>query len=112
MDKEKVHNFAIHWLGKYQDWETPDSELEERFASDCISLGFGMDCGESFKTAYSSDAFQNADDLKKIIGSVQDIRILGNAVFSQWRYFTHWACSAPDREWFIIALSRLGELTK
>jgi len=112
VDKEKIHDFAIHWLEKYQDRETPDGELEEGFASGCISLGFGMDCGESFKAAYGSDAFSCAAALERNINRVWDVQILGNAVFSQWRYFTHWACSAPDREWFIIALSRLGELTK
>ncbi len=112
VDKGKIHDFAIRWLEKYQDRETPDSELEERFASECILLGFEMDCGESFKAAYGSDAFSCAAALERKINQVQDIRVLGNAVFSQWRYFTHWACSALDREWFIISLSRLGELTK
>ncbi|MCI9536239.1 MAG: hypothetical protein HFG53_15815 [Lachnospiraceae bacterium] len=112
MDKKRIHEFSLYWLGKYKKPETQDYELEEGFASECFSLGFEMDCGKAFESVYGSAAFHNADDVKKISSSVQDVQILGNAIFSKWRYFTHWAHSAPDREWFIIALSRLAELTK
>ena len=109
---QEIHNFAIKWLAKYKDPETPENELEERFAGECFSLGFEIDCGKAFEAAYGSAAFHDASELKKISRSVQDVQILGNAVFSKWRYYTHWACSALDREWFIIAFSRLAELTK
>lgn len=112
VDKKKIHKFSLYWLGKYKNPETQDYELEEGFAGECFSLGFKMDCGKTFESAYGSVAFHDADELKKTISNIQDIHILGNAVFSQWRYFTHWAYSAIDREWFIIAFSRLAELTK
>lgn len=112
MGKKKIHEFSLYWLGKYKNPETQDRELEEGFAGECFSLGFEMDCGKSFKAAYGSDAFSYVSALERKIDQAQDVQILGNAVFSQWRYYTHWTCSALDREWFIVAFSRLAELTK
>ena len=112
VDIKKIHEFSLYWMGKYEKPETQDYELEEGFAGECFSLGFEMDCGKSFESAYGSAALHNAGDLKKISGSVQNVQILGNAVFSQWRCYTHWACSALNREWFVAAFSRLAELTK
>lgn len=112
VDIKKIHEFSLYWLGKYEKPETQDYELEEGFAEECFSLGFEMDCGKSFESVHGSAALQTAEELKRIIDSVKDAHILGNAVFSQWRYFTHWACSALDREWFVVALSRLTKLTE
>lgn len=111
-DKKKVYDFAVEWLDKYMNPEIPDCELEKGFADACFTIGFEMDCGESFGAAYDPEGFHDADELRKIIDKVQDIHVLGTAIFSRWRYFTHWACSAFDREWFIVALTRLVELTK
>ena len=86
-------------------------------ADDCFSLGFEMDCGKAFSEKYPA-AFNDSQALSKIVNEITDIPLLGSAIFSQWRYFNHWAYSgdeilAPNnREWFIIALSRLKELTE
>ena len=52
-----------------------------------------------------------------MIDDVTDIFLLGSAIYSQWRYFNHWAYSGEDilepqnRAWFISAFSRLAQLS-
>ena len=109
--------FVQKWLQKFQDPNICYIELVEHyFADDCRELEFEMDCGHAFCERYGS-AFNNVDELLKIIDEINDIKLLGSAVFSKWRYFNHWAYSGAEilepknREWFIIALKRLEELT-
>jgi hypothetical protein len=84
-------------------------------ADDCQKLGFEMDCGHTFQERYGKAVYDVAE-LRKIIEHVSDIKLLGSAIYSQWRYFNHWVYSAADilesenREWFIVALKRLEEL--
>ena len=75
-----------------------------------------MDCGNGFVEAYSMESFNYADALNQIIDSINDVDLLGSAVFSQWRYVTHWSFGAhlldeKYRQWIIIAFRRLAELT-
>ena len=57
------------------------------------------------------------DELDKVIDEVNDIQLLGSAIYSRWRYFNHWAYDATsilefeNRSWFILALSRLAVLS-
>ena len=75
---------------------------------------FEMDCGESFIAAYGDKAWHSHRELSSVIGKADDVRILGSAIFSQWRYFNHWAyghATEEDKEWFLIILRRMQELT-
>ena len=76
-------------------------------------LGFVMDCGESVKRAFPGvDVFKDNEAFKRIMDQV-DLQTLGNAIFSQWRYWNHWSMGRmeeADFEWFVIAYSRLAEL--
>ena len=72
-------------------------------ADECVALGFEMDCGHAFSERYGQAA-NNHEALDSIIDDVTDIPLLGSAIYSQWRYFNHWAY---DRAWFILALGRL-----
>ena len=48
------------------------------------------------------------------IDRIDDPLILGSAIFSQWRYYTHWANCGMDQEtvrWFEVAARRLEEIT-
>ncbi|MEY8313231.1 hypothetical protein AALA61_14915 [Oscillospiraceae bacterium 42-9] len=110
--KQDINRFAVKWLKKYQDIDTLGSELEELFPRDCFALGFTMDCGNSFTARYGNDAFRGAIELQGMIDTVDDIELLASAIFSHWRYYTHWTCSPIDREWFVVALSRLKVLTE
>ena len=111
-----IKEFAQKWLEKFQDPNICYIELVDHyFADDCQTLGFEMDCGHAFGERYGN-AVNNADALREIIDEISDMQLLGSAIYSQWRYFNHWAYSGAEilesenREWFIIALKRLEEL--
>lgn len=112
-----VHEFAILWAKKYRNPCTKEHDVEAGFGDECFSLGFIMDTGNSIQAAfpldnilYSYEAFEN------IIEQVQDVNLLCSAIFSKWRYITHWTnyeqlLSAKNRQWFILAFERLAKLT-
>lgn len=116
-DRTQIHKFAIKWCDKFRNQKINYLELVDHYmADDCEVLGFVMDCGHAFAEKYGSAA-NNSNDLGKIIDEVYDISLLGSAIYSQWRYFNHWAYSGEEilkpqnRAWFILALSRLALLT-
>ena len=115
-DMKQIYEFAVKWFGKFRDKNTNYIELVDHYmADDCEALGFVMDCGHAFVEKYGNAA-SNCEALGRIIIQVTDIPLLGSAIYSQWRYFNHWAYSGEEilelknREWFLIALSHLGEL--
>lgn len=115
-DMKQIHEFAVKWFDKFRDKKINYLELVDHYiADDCEALGFVMDCGHAFAEKYG-DAASNFEALERVIDQVTDIPLLGSAIYSQWRYFIHWAYSGEEilepknREWFSIALSRLGEL--
>lgn len=107
--KKSIHSFAVKWAEKFRDPSTDNKTLESNFlARDCDALGFIMDCGEA--------AYDTAK-LKEIINDVTDTALLGSAIYSRWRYFSHWASgeaitSSENREWFTTALDRLAALSE
>ena len=116
-DKNQIHDFAVKWINKFRDQQIGYIELVEHYmADDCAALGFEMDCSHAFGNVYGQAA-SNCKELEKIIDDVTDIPLLGSAIYSQWRYFNHWAYSGAEilepenRAWFILALSRLALLT-
>lgn len=86
---------------------------DPQFAEDCWALGFEMDCGNSFSEAFPGKDPFRAPVLKKVISTITDSKFLGTAIFSHWRYLTHWH-NAPfpndTIEWFSIAFERLQSL--
>lgn len=112
----QVHEFAIKWRDKFRKTEINYIELVDHYmADDCEALGFEMDCGHAFSEQYGKAAY-DAETLKCIIGEVNDISLLGSAIYSRWRYFNHWAYSGSEilepenLAWFTIALTHLDEL--
>lgn len=85
-------------------------------ADDFAALGFEMDCGHAFSERYGQAA-NTHEALGSIIDDVTDIPLLVSAIYSQWRYFNHWAYDGAailepqNRAWFILALSRLALLS-
>ncbi len=111
---KQIHDFAVKWCDKFRNQNTNYIELVDHFlADDCAALGFEMDCGHAFSEKYGQAA-SSPEALERIIDDVMDIPLLGSAIYSRWRYFNHWAydgaaISEPkNREWFILALSRLA----
>lgn len=118
MERKDVYNFAVKWNEKFRDPDIDYIELVDHYlADDCSALGFEMDCGHAFEEKFER-AVYDARALDTIIENVNDISLLGSAIYSRWRYFNHWAydvadiLSMPNRSWFIIALNRLAELCK
>ena len=84
---EQVHLFAIKWIEKFRDQKISYIELVDHYlADDCQALGFQMDCGHTFSEKYG-DAASIRDALNRIIDEITDIKLLGSAIYSQWRYF-------------------------
>ena len=84
---EQVHLFATKWIEKFRDQKISCIELVDHYlADDCQALGFQMDCGHAFSEKYD-DAASSCDALNRIIDEVTDIKLLGLAIYSQWRYF-------------------------
>lgn len=113
-DKHKTYAFAVEWLNKFQNPNINYLEIVDGTMGDeCSDLGFEMDCGNAFSEKYGQ-AVNDCDALEKIIDVVDDVNLLGSAIFSQWRYFNHWAYSGTEvlepnnRKWFVLALNRLG----
>ena len=115
--KEDIHSFAVRYLDMFNDPQVNYLELESNLGEACQRLGFDMDAGESFIKQYSERAFYNTEELECIINALNSIELLGNGIFSRWRYITHWAgasaslLSEENKKWFLIVLSRLAELT-
>ena len=110
-----MHVFAVKYKKLYDSPETLEYMVEEGFAEQCRALGFVMDCGQSFCRAYSAEALNHSSGLARIIHTVTDVKLLGSAIFSRWRYVTHWTLESlldeTHRPWFQLAFARLAELT-
>lgn len=111
-----IYDFSISWLEKYHNPRTTDQDAERGFDDQCRSLGFKMDGGEAINEAYPNVyPLSDSAAIQSIINKITDVSILGSAIFSKWRYISHWGETSlltPDhRAWFISALSRLAELT-
>lgn len=95
---EDVHAFAVKKFDKFRNTKIASHEVERpAFADECFALGFEMDCGKAFEATYpDTQAFNDYRQLDKIIDRINDIHLPGSAIFSRWRYFTHWASPGED----------------
>lgn len=116
--KHRIRRFALIWKQMYENHKTTPFYFFEDHAfvgEGLEDLGFDMDCGRSLEAAFPDmNAFRDNAALKRIIERI-DLQTLGNAIFSQWRYWNHWSMSPmedDDFQWFVIAFSRLAELTE
>lgn len=113
--KHQIISFADKWLAKFSDSNLTGYDLADdpTFADESFALKFEMDCGHEFCEKYNVETLDKAIE---ILDSVDDIDYLASAIFSNWRYFNHWAGSCSEildhRDWFIATLTRLKELAK
>lgn len=117
---ENIHEFSMKWFDKFKDMKTTSADLcrDFSFADDCEAFGFQMDCGEAFMATYpDQNVIFDYQALSEIIDTVEDISLLGSALFSRW-YFSHHCVqdteeitTLENRSWFLTALERLERLT-
>lgn len=118
---KQVRNFAERWSAAMEQiaMDKTFRKLMEflegdTLAEECSSLGFEMDCGDSFNKLYGENFFWRKEEtLESLFAQVYDLKALGNEIFSRWSYLNHWATEAPSEyhtEWFKAAFARLKEL--
>ena len=108
-DKSKIHSFALRFKNPFESPKT-----SRGFGKLRAELGFEMDCCKAFDLAYPG-ASSASKELKAAVGSgtVKSVKVLASDIYSQWRYWTHWAGTKIDEDgilWFKVALERLAEL--
>lgn len=113
----RVNAFAQKYLALYENTDTTEDDVCNTFAVESFDLGIQMDCEKGFIEKYGSDAASNAPSLQNILQEINDVDVLASEIFSKWRYITHWSygescLEKKNREWFIVALKKLIEITK
>lgn len=88
-ENKAIHEFAVKYSRLYVNPQTTEREVEEGFADQCFAFDFEMDCGNRFIDTFSSDAFYKNEGLNKVIDDINDVALLGSAIFSHWCYVTH-----------------------
>lgn len=102
-----LNDFDPRSSSYYDLFDSPD------FPDECWSLGFEMDCGESFTKSFGREAWRSNKGLSSIIDKTNNIEALGSGLFSKWRYFNHWAyehATEEDKNWFLMILKRMQTL--
>ncbi len=112
MDNHEIGGYAHEVREQLEQCGSCALERTDR-ADRFSDFGFQMDCGQSFLERYGS-LVDDMDVLQLNLDYVDDIQVLGNAVFSQCRYITHWTMGGCPREfeWLKLALKRLEGLAE
>ena len=110
-ENKQVSEFADKWYKVFKSPNTSERDVDEAFGKDCAELGVSMDCGKAFQRQYGEQAFYDPAALDTIPDEVRDEVLLASAVYSKWRYITHWTqqslLDSENRKWFALALDRL-----
>ena len=72
-----------------------------------------MDCAHSITDAYGEEVWASEKGLSMVIDKMNDLRIMGSALVSKWRYWSHWSwdrATEEDKQWFLMLLRRMQEL--
>ena len=113
-----LHQFAQKYYTLYTSPSTTEPEVEEHFADECFALNFQMDCGESIERIFRGRrVLYDVSSFAEVVGEIDDVYVLGSAIFSKYRDITHWSeysglLSRDNREWFKLAFRRLMELAE
>ena len=114
-ENQEINEFARKWNQAFRAPETRERDVELGLPEDCRRLGFKMDCGEAFRKQYGDAAFSRPEALEKIADQIREEQVLGAAIYSKWRFITHWSqdslLTEENRRWFQIAFYRLLLLT-
>lgn len=116
---EDIRRFALVWEQMCRNFRTIPYDFFENsfFVGESLEkLGFEMDCGDSFEKVFPDIVLTSEDlDLWKNVLDKIDLETLGNALFSQWRWFNHWnegGIKESDFEWFAMSFAKMAELAE
>ena len=96
--KKAIHLFAKKWENIFANWQEGMMDFDEGLGKECTKLGFQMDSGKEFFKNYPKFFDLKDKELESVISEMNDIDLLGSAVFSYWRYLTHWAQTGLDKD--------------
>ena len=109
IDFSKAHEFSVKWYDAFSKWDGTGKLFDETaFSQDASACGFYMDCGNMFKKVFPEYAY-GTTDIRSMLDENKDIdlQLIGSELYSQWRYFNHWAMTGPsekDIQWFLDML--------
>ena len=111
-----LKGFAEKYIRLYESNDTVESDVCAAFANECFEHDIEMDCVKSFEAACGVNITSENIDFNELFSRIDDKNILASAIFSKWRYITHWSygescLDSKNRGWFIAAFKRLIELT-
>ena len=116
-DLYALHEFALFWLNMYKyhnDVAFYNYRDGVYLGMALKDMGFEMDGSESYRKKFDVDHLPDLNTLKRQLPDM-DIQLLGNLIFSQWRYWNHWSdyevMEEKDYDWFVVAFERLVELS-
>ena len=106
-----INDFIAKWQPILTASWTGAAE-DPQFAEDCWAVGFEMDGGRSITAIDPEKNWLKADVLRENLHLITDVNVMGSAIFSHWRYYTHGCGPLADDaiEWFTIAFDRLRAL--
>ena len=92
-------------FSKYKNEENLDKWIDDGFAETMWGLGYDMDCEESFNSYVErspisvKEAISKRQEYKNNLYYLEHAnrKIVGNYLFSYWRYWTHWSMGMPDK---------------
>lgn len=110
--RQQVYDFAEKYIEYFLDICTTKEDIEAAgFGNACFNLGFGADGGRKFIVmCHDSNAFDDTDDLSRVIDKVDNINVLGSAITAKWDLADE--LNEHTRLWISIALNRLKEMTE
>ena len=117
---QQLAAFARKYIDFFENVYDPETEsyyqfFDSNFSKECFALGFDMDCGETFSDKYGLEAWRSTEGLQMVIDQIDDISLIGSALFSKWRFYNHWADGHGDesvKPWFLLLFRRLLTLTE
>ena len=118
-DNKRIRAFALVWEQMYRNHANIPFGFFEDMAfigEGLADLGFVMDCGRLYYDTFGETHLPDIEELRHYLhDDFMTIQVLGNLIFSQWRYWNHWSMGRmeeSDFEWFVMAYSRLAELAE
>ena len=116
-DLRTLREFAWFWMNMYKYHNAiPFYNFKDGvyLGMALQDMGFEMDSGDSYYKKFGVKQLPDLATLKRQLSDM-DIQLLGNLIFSQWRYWNHWSdyevMEEKDYDWFVAAFERLVELS-